>query len=141
MSAIPHETNSAERKSAAAIYFPAAFARKAMAKAAHLLTQASKARAEARMHQARIEAELYRNQYTHTSKNDDELPVDIQAESDLPKNNRRHFANAIVAIAKRAYPAILVLSLLSTALAATVAIRLAVWLPVHLYLSPSVTLQ
>ena len=31
--------------------------------------------AEARVHRAMIEAELYRNRYLHSSKNDDDLPV------------------------------------------------------------------
>jgi len=31
--------------------------------------------AEARMHKAAIEAELYRNRYRHSSKNDDDLPI------------------------------------------------------------------
>jgi hypothetical protein len=140
MSAIPHETRSAGRKPVGSS-LTAALLRKTAAKVAHLWMQAAMARAEARMHQARIEAELYRNQYTHTSKNDDELPVDMRAEPDPAEKTWRRFADAIVAMARRAYPAILVLSLLSTALAATIAIRLAIWLPAHLYLSPGVTLQ
>jgi hypothetical protein len=35
----------------------------------------STALAEQRMHRALIEAELYRNRYTHSSKNDDDLPI------------------------------------------------------------------
>jgi len=31
--------------------------------------------AEARIHRAMIEAELYRKRYSHSSKNDDDLPV------------------------------------------------------------------
>ncbi len=31
--------------------------------------------AEARMHKAAIEVELYRNRYKHSSKNDDDLPI------------------------------------------------------------------
>lgn len=31
--------------------------------------------AEARLHKAAIEAELYRNCYKHSSKNDDDLPI------------------------------------------------------------------
>ena len=31
--------------------------------------------AEARLHRAMIEAELYRKRYKHSSKNDDDLPV------------------------------------------------------------------
>ena len=140
MSAIRHETRSADRKPAAR-YFATALVRKAAAKVAHLWMQAAKAHAEARMHQTRIEAELYRNRYSHASKNDDELPIDLRAEPAPVEKPWRDFADAIVRMAKHAYPAILVLSLLSMALAATIAIRLAVWPPLHLYLSPNVTLQ
>jgi hypothetical protein len=31
--------------------------------------------AEARMHKAAIEADLYLNRYKHSSKNDDDLPI------------------------------------------------------------------
>ena len=37
--------------------------------------QFSEAIADARMHQARFEAELYLNRYKHCSKNDDDLPI------------------------------------------------------------------
>jgi hypothetical protein len=37
------------------------------------------------------------------------------------------------AIAKRAYPIVLILALFATALAATIALRLAIWLPMYLY--------
>jgi hypothetical protein len=48
---------------------------KAVAGAAKLLAHAVEAVAEARMQRAAIEAELYRNRYKHSSKNDDDLPV------------------------------------------------------------------
>lgn len=129
MSAITHETASAR-------HLPAAvgFLRKTAVKSARLLMRASNAFAEARIHRAMIEAELYRNRYRHASKNDDELPIAIQGERSSPEDMTwRRFADAAVAMAKRAYPAIVVLSLLSTALAATIAIRLAIWLPGHLF--------
>ena len=50
-------------------------ARKAAVKSAQLLMHAAAATAEARMQRAAIEAELYRNRYKHSSKNDDDLPV------------------------------------------------------------------
>jgi len=43
--------------------------------AARLTIGISDAVAEARLQKALIEAELYRNHYRHTSKNDDDLPV------------------------------------------------------------------
>jgi hypothetical protein len=54
--------------------------RLAAVKCAGLLMRAANASAEARMHRAMIEAELYRNRYRHASKNDDELPVAYQGE-------------------------------------------------------------
>jgi len=45
------------------------------AAAGRLLVTVYEAIAEARMQKAMIEAELYRNRYLHTSKNDDDLPV------------------------------------------------------------------
>ena len=49
--------------------------RNAIGAAVSLLARAVRAIAEARMHRASIETELYRNRYRHTSKNDDDLPV------------------------------------------------------------------
>jgi hypothetical protein len=112
--------------------------RAAAVKCGRLLMQASNAYAEARMHTARIEAELYRGRYMHATKNDDELPMVEPATATqpasitLPRVALGRVAGAVVTMAKRAYPAIIVLSLLSMALAATVAIRLAIWLPGHL---------
>ena len=40
-----------------------------------VIVRFSTALAEQRMHRALIEAELYRNRYTHSSKNDDDLPI------------------------------------------------------------------
>ena len=50
-------------------------ARKAIASGSALLVHIAEAFAEARLHKALLEAELYRNRYMHTSKNDDDLPV------------------------------------------------------------------
>lgn len=134
MSAIHHETASAGHTNRQPAF---GFLREAAVQCAGLLMQASNAFAEARMHRALIEAELYRDRYRHVSKNDDELPIDVQADPAPHMTMRpmtwRRFAGAAVTAAKRAYPAIIVLSLLSTALAATFAIRLAVWLPGHLH--------
>ena len=47
-------------------------ARKAAVKSARLFMHAI---AEARMQRTLIEAELYRNRYKHSSKNDDDLPI------------------------------------------------------------------
>jgi hypothetical protein len=43
--------------------------------AARLFGQATQAFAEARMHRAMIEAELYHGRYRLSSKNDDDLPI------------------------------------------------------------------
>lgn len=129
MSVISHETAATVHMNRQPAF---EFLRGTVVKCAGLLLNASNAFAEARMHRAMIEAELYRNRYRHASKNDDELPIDMQAGPGAHITWRR-FADAAVTMAKRAYPAILVLSLLSTALAATFAIRLAIWLPGHLY--------
>ncbi len=119
------------------------FIRKAAVKSARLLVHTSEVFAEARMHKAMIEVELYRNHYKHTSKNDDDLPIiglpiaelapaEQVAPSVSPRVALTRAAGAVVALAKRAYPAILVLSLLATALAATMAIRLALWLTLYM---------
>ena len=50
-------------------------ARKATINGARLFSHAAQTVAEARMHKAAIEAELYRNRYKHSSKNDDDLPI------------------------------------------------------------------
>jgi len=49
--------------------------RSAFAATGRTLVRIHKAIAEARLQRALIEAELYRNRYLHTSKNDDDLPV------------------------------------------------------------------
>ena len=49
--------------------------RKMFAAAGRLCVNIFDAIAEARVHKAMIEAELYRNRYMHSSKNDDDLPV------------------------------------------------------------------
>lgn len=76
MSAIRHETASAGYPNRQPVV---GVLRGAAVKCAGLLMQASNVFAEARMHRAMIEAELYRNRYRHASKNDDELPIDVQS--------------------------------------------------------------
>jgi hypothetical protein len=49
--------------------------RKAFARTGRLFANLYEAIAEARLQKAMIEAELYRNRYVHSSKNDDDLPV------------------------------------------------------------------
>jgi hypothetical protein len=51
------------------------FLRKTIVKIAKLIWHAVQAVAEARVQRATIEAELYRNRYKHSSKNDDDLPI------------------------------------------------------------------
>jgi hypothetical protein len=108
-------------------------------KSGRLLLQVSDTYAEARLHRAIIELEFYRNRYKHSSKNDDDLPIAGSAPaaqttpSVPPRVALKHAAGAVTEIAKRAYPAIVVLSLLATLLAATMALRLAIWLPLYLH--------
>lgn len=130
-------------------------ARKAISKGAWLLRHASETFAEARTQKALLELELYHNHYWHTSKNDDDLPIDlsVQAEQPVPSVSRpnagsrnefrpsfrsmgaawRRTARAGIAIAKRAIPFVLVLTIFATILAATIALRLAIWLPLYLH--------
>jgi hypothetical protein len=49
--------------------------RNAFAATGRLIVNVYEAIGEARLQKAMIEAELYRNRYMHTSKNDDDLPV------------------------------------------------------------------
>jgi len=115
------------------------FARNALVTSAKLIVLAAEAFAEARMHRAMIEAELYRNRYTHSSKNDDDLPIvgsapaEHPAPSIFPRVVWRRAAGAVVAIAKCLYPAAIVFSVLATILAATFALRLAIWLPLYMH--------
>jgi len=51
------------------------FLRQTVAQSARLLMHTMQAIAEARMQRTLIEAELYRNRYKHSSKNDDDLPI------------------------------------------------------------------
>jgi hypothetical protein len=146
MSAITHEPQNHWKDSAAAARayrHPAAltatfaFLRKCAVKSAKLVMRASNAFAEARMQRALVEVELYRNRYTHASKNDDELPIVEPASAEqaepivFPRVALARAAGAVVAIAKKIYPAVIVLSLVATALAATMALRLAIWLPLY----------
>ena len=72
MSVLIHGKNTA---TAAPLAATAGFLRKTIRSGIRLLVQAIDAVAEARMHKAAIEAELYRNRYRHSSKNDDDLPI------------------------------------------------------------------
>jgi ATP-dependent protease ClpP protease subunit len=58
-----------------ALSVAANIARRVAVKSARLFMHAVDAIAEARTQRALIEAELYRNRYRHSSKNDDDLPV------------------------------------------------------------------
>ncbi len=49
--------------------------RNALAATGRLIVTVYEAIGEARLQKAIIEAELYRNRYLHTSKNDDDLPI------------------------------------------------------------------
>ena len=49
--------------------------RNALAATGRLIVTIYEAIGEARLQKAIIEAELYRNRYLHTSKNDDDLPI------------------------------------------------------------------
>ena len=51
------------------------FLRKAIRSGTSLLTRVAEVIAEARLHKAAIEAELYQKRYRHSSKNDDDLPI------------------------------------------------------------------
>src|SRR5476649_232587 len=136
---LPEAASRSDRKPAASP-LPAIFRfiRKAAVKSARFLAHAHDVFAEARMHKAMVEVELYRNRYRHTSKNDDDLPIAASAPAEQPAPSvsprlaLRRAAGAVVSIAKRAYPAIIVLSLLATVLAATMALRLALWLPLYM---------
>jgi hypothetical protein len=84
MSVIAHRKNveisaTAGRAGRAAIasLVPAivSFLRKAIKSGTRLLMHIVEVIAEARMHKAAIEAELYLNRYKHSSKNDDDLPI------------------------------------------------------------------
>ena len=98
--------------------------RKAIAGGARLLKHASEIFAEARMQKALIETELYRSRYRHTSKNDDDLPIDLSA----PAERALPSASSLMALAKRVYPIVLVFSIIATVFAGTFAIRLAIGL-------------
>jgi len=112
-------------------------ARKTAVNGVMLLVRTSNAYAEARMQRAMIEVQLYRRHYRHSSKNDDELPMVDPAPAEqrmpvaFPRAALRQAAGAVVETAKRIYPAVVVLSFLALALAATILLRLAIWLPLY----------
>ena len=72
MSVLAHGKNTA---AASMLAVTASFLRHAIRRGIKMLVHVIDAIAEARMHKAAIEAELYRNRYRHSSKNDDDLPV------------------------------------------------------------------
>ena len=73
---LPAAAGQADRAAIASL-LPATvgFLRKAIMSGAKLLMHIVEVTAEARMHRAAIEAELYLNRYKHSSKNDDDLPI------------------------------------------------------------------
>ena len=72
MSVMAHRKNTAIASPVSAIV---SFLRKTIRSGTRLLMHVVEVTAEARMHKAAIEAELYRNRYKHSSKNDDDLPI------------------------------------------------------------------
>jgi len=72
MSVIAHRKNAAIASPVSAIV---GFLRKAIRGGVRLLMHIVEVIAEARMHKAAIEAELYLNRCKHSSKNDDDLPI------------------------------------------------------------------
>jgi hypothetical protein len=60
---------------AAPVVAVARFLSKAIIDSARFFARTMQAASEARLQQAKIEVELYRNRYKHSSKNDDDLPV------------------------------------------------------------------
>jgi hypothetical protein len=60
---------------ASAVPAIAGFLRRAIVGSARFFVRTMQAVSEARLQQAKIEVELYRNRYKHSSKNDDDLPI------------------------------------------------------------------
>ena len=84
MSILAHRKNAeistaSDRVGHAAIVAPvvaiACFIRKVIVASAKFFVRAMRTVAEARLHRAQIEVELYCNRYKHCSKNDDDLPI------------------------------------------------------------------
>jgi len=72
MSVMAHGKNTTATSPLAATV---SFLRHVLSRGIRLLVHIIDAIAEARMHKAAIEAELYLNRYRHSSKNDDDLPI------------------------------------------------------------------
>ena len=72
MSVLAHRKNTAAASPLAAT---AGFLRMTIRSCVRLLVHMIDAIAETRTQRALIEAELYRNRYRHSSKNDDDLPI------------------------------------------------------------------
>ena len=141
----PRSAGRAHRKAAASAQRSVLVSlRNAAVKSGRLLLRVSETYAEARMHRAMIEAEFYLNRYRHASKNDDDLPIiDLPIDGSAPAEQTAPFASprvawkraagAAVAAVKRVLPVIFVLALFGIALAATIALRLAIWLPLNMH--------
>ena len=135
---LPETAGHAGRKPAA-FPLPAIFRfiRKAALKSARFLVHAHEAFAEARMHKAMIETQLYLNRYKHASKNDDDLPIvgsapaEQVAPSVSPRVALQRAAGAVVSIARRIFPVIFIFAFFVVAVAATIGLRLAIWLPLY----------
>ena len=72
MPILTHGTNTADAFRMSATV---SFLRNAIRGGTRLLMRVAEVIGEARMQKALIEAELYRNRYKHSSKNDDDLPI------------------------------------------------------------------
>jgi hypothetical protein len=135
---LPEAAGHGDRKPSASL-LPAIFRfiRKAAVKSATFLVRPHEVFAEARMHKAMVEVELYRNRYRHTSKNDDDLPIAESAPAQQvapsvsPRVALRRAAGAVVSTAKRVFPVIFILAFFAVAVATTIAIRLTIWLPLY----------
>jgi hypothetical protein len=53
------------------------------------------------------------------------------SKSSAPRMSLRHAGQWAIALAKRAYPAVLVFAIFATAVVAIIALRLAIWLPIY----------
>jgi hypothetical protein len=153
MSVIAHRKNTAGASPVPAIL---GFLSKTVRRGTRLLLHIVEVIAEARMQRAAIEAELYLNRYKHSSKNDDDLPIVRWAINEQgfamtitfrnwpePKTERaplwrsspgKLWSSAtrwISATAKQVFPVIAVLAFFAVALAATIALRFVIWLPLY----------
>jgi len=106
--------------------------RKAFAANGRLLASMHEAIAEARLHKVMIEADLYRNRYVHTSKNDDDLPVVLatsRSSDTLPAVRTVRANGQGVESRKRAQTVLVTFALFAAVFVAIIALRVVVWLP------------